>query len=165
MAQPKQFDIDNFENSPNISADKAQTLSYWIAAVEHGTTVKTFDENLARNDDDKQIAELLLRQTHAINRRERLIKAVENAIRLKYQSQIPELFSAVNKAMQSRFAELQQQNSNIGKVKMLISALQDEKQIQNNLDLEEKNKLMMKECLATKSCAMIKRKRRRRRRR
>ena len=101
MAQPKQFDFDKFDIFPNNSADEAQTLGYWNAAVEHGTTVKTFDENLAKNDDDKQIAELLLRQTHAINRRERLIKAVENAIKLKYQSQIPELFSAVNKAMQS----------------------------------------------------------------
>ena len=61
--------------------------------------MKEIDENLASNDDDKQIAELLLRQTDAINRRERLIKAVEDAIKVKYQPQIPEMVSAVNRAM------------------------------------------------------------------
>ena len=83
--------------------------------------VKEIDENLASNDDNKQIAELLLRQTDAINRRERLIKAVENAIKLKYQPQIPEIFSAVNEAIKSRFVELQQQNSSIGRLIILMS--------------------------------------------
>ena len=69
--------------------------------------MKEIDENLASNDDNKKIAELLLRRTDAINRRERLIKAVENAIKLKYQRQIPEIFSTVNKAIKSRFVELQ----------------------------------------------------------
>ena len=96
------------------------------------------DENLASSDDDKQIAELLLRRTDAINRRERLIKAVENAIILKFQPQIPEIFSAVNKATKSRFVELQQHNSSIGRLIILISALQDGNQILNYLDLEKK---------------------------
>ena len=48
------------------------------------------------------------------------------------------MFSAVNKAMQVRFVELQQQNSCIGTVKRLMSAFQDGKQIQNYFDLEEK---------------------------
>ena len=140
MAEPKRFDIYKIENFLKNSADKAQTLSYWTAAVEHGKTVKEIDENLARNVDDKQIADLLLRRTDAINRRDRLIKAVENAIKVKYQPQIPEIFSTVNKEMQSRLAELQQQSSSVGRVQMLMSALQDENQILNYLDLDEKKR-------------------------
>ena len=102
--------------------------------------MKKIDENLASNDDDKQIAELLLRQTDAMNRRERLIKAVENAIKFKYQPQIPEIFSAVNEEIKSRFVELQQQNSRIESMIILMSALQDENQILNYLDLEEKKR-------------------------
>ena len=138
MAEPKRFDINKIENFLKNSADKAQTLSYWTAAVEHGKTVKEIDENLASNVDDKQIADLLLRRTDAINRRDRLIKAIENAIKDKYQPQIPEIFSTVNKEMQSRLAELQQQSSTIGRVKILMSALQDENQILNCLELDEK---------------------------
>ena len=138
MAHPKQFDINKNEDFFESLTDKAQTLRYWNAAVEQGETVKAIEENLASNNDDKQIPELLLRQTDAINRREWLIKAVKNAIKFKYQPQIPEMFSAVNKAKQRRFVKLQQQNSRIGKVKNLMSALQDEKQIQNYLDNEEK---------------------------
>ena len=100
-AQPKRFDINKVENILKNSADNAQTRIYWNAAVEHGKTLNEIDENLASNDEDKQLAELLLRRTAAINRQERLIKAVENAIKLKYQTQIPEIFSAVNN--QSRF--------------------------------------------------------------
>ena len=77
MAEPKRFDIHKVESFLKNSADKAQTVSYWNAAVEHGKTVKVIDENLASNVDDKQIADLLLRRTDAINRRDRLIKAVE----------------------------------------------------------------------------------------
>ena len=102
--------------------------------------MKAIDENLASNDGDKQIAELLLRRTDAINRRGRLIKAVENAITFKYQPQIPEIFSTVNKEIKSRFVELQQQNSRIGKMIILMSALPDENQILNYLDLEEKKR-------------------------
>ena len=140
MAEPKRFDINKVEKFLKNSADKAQTLSYWNAAVEHGKTVKEIDENLASNGDDKQIADLLLRRTDTINRRNRLIKAVENAIKVKYQPQIPEMFSAANKAMQSRLVELQHQRSSIGRVKILMSALQDENQILNYLDLDEKKR-------------------------
>ena len=115
-------------------------MSYWNAAVEHGKTVKEIDENLASNVDDKQIADLLLRRTDAINRRDRLLKAVENAIKVEYQAQIPEIFSTVNKETQSRLVELQQQSSSIGRVKILMSALQDENQILNYLDLDEKKR-------------------------
>ena len=140
MAEPKRFDINKIENFLENSADKAQTLSYWNAAVEHGKTVKEIDENLASNVDDKQIADLLLRRTDAINRRDRVIMAVENAIKFKYQPQIPEMFSAVNRAMQSRWVELQQQSSSVGRVKTLMSALQDGNQILNYLDLDEKKR-------------------------
>ena len=75
MAEPKRFDINKIENFLKNSADKAQTLSYWNAAVEHGKTVKEIDENLTSNVDDKQIADLLLRRTDSMNRRDRLIKA------------------------------------------------------------------------------------------
>ena len=144
MAQPKRFDINKVENFLKNSADKAQTLSYWNADVEHGKTIRGIDENLASSVDDKQIADLLLRRTDAINRRDRLIKAVENAIKVKYQPQIPEMFAAANKAIQSRFVELQRQNSNIGKVKILMSALQDGNQILNYLDLDEKKRAIDK---------------------
>ena len=144
MAESKQFDINKFENFLKNSADKAQTLSYWNAAVELGKTVKEIDENLASNVDDKQITDLLLRRTDAIKRSNRLIKAVENAIKVKYQPQIPEIFSKVNKEMQSRLVELQQQSSSIGRVKILMSALQDENQILNYLDLDEKKRAIDK---------------------
>ena len=144
MAEPKRFDINKIENFLKNSADKAQTLSYWNAAVEHGKTVKEIDENLASNVDDKQIADLLLRRTDAINRRERLIKVIENAIKVKYQPQIPEIFSTVNKENQSRLVGLQQQSSSIGRVKILMSALQDENQILNYLDLDENKRAIDK---------------------
>ena len=147
MAQPKRFDINKVETFLKNSADKAQTLSYWNAAVEHDKTIRGIDKNLASNDDNKQIAELLLRRIDAINRREQLIKAIQNAIKVKYQPQVPEMFSTVIKAMQSQFVELQRQNSNTGRVIVLMSALQDENQILNYLDLDEKkcaiNKLMV----------------------
>ena len=59
MDQPKRFDISKVEKFLKNSGDNAQTWSYWIAAVEKGKTLKEFDENLAINDDNKQIAELL----------------------------------------------------------------------------------------------------------
>ena len=46
--------------------------------------------------------------------------------------------------MQSRLAELQQQSSTIGRVKILMSALQDENQILNYLDLDEKKRAIDK---------------------
>ena len=140
MAQPKRFDINKVENFLKNSADKAQIVSHLNAAYEHGETIRTIDENLARNDDNKQIAELLLRRIDVINRRERLFKAIQNAIKIKYQPQITEMFSTVNQAIKSRFVELQQQNSSIGKLTILMSALQDENQILNYLDLEEKKR-------------------------
>ena len=140
MAEPKRFDINKVENFLKNSADKTQTLSYWNAAVEHGKTIRGIDETLANNDDNKQIAELLLRRIDAINMRERLIKAIQNSIKVKYQPQVPEMFSTVIKAMQSRFVELQQQNSSVRRVKTLMSALQDGNQILNYLDLDEKKR-------------------------
>ena len=140
MAQPKRFDINEVENFLKNSADAAQIVSHWNAACEHGKTIRAIDENLARNDDNKQIAELLLRRIDVINRRERLFKAIQNAIKIKYQPQIPEMFSTVIQAMKSRFVELQRQDSNTGRVIILMSALQDENQILNYLDLEEKKR-------------------------
>ena len=131
------FDINKIECFLDNFADKAQKMSYWNAAVEQGKTVNEIGENLASNVDDKQIAELLLRQTNAINKLERLIKAVENAIQFKYQPQIPEMFSALSKAMQSRLVELQQQNPSIGRVEKLMSAMRDENQTLNFLDFEK----------------------------
>ena len=140
MAQPKRFDINKVENFLKNSADAAQIVSHWNAACEHGKTIRAIDENLARNDDNKQIAELLLRRIDVINRRERLFKAIQNAIKIKYQPQIPEMFSTVIQAMKSRFVEMQRQDSNTGRVIILMSALQDENQILNYLDLEEKKR-------------------------
>ena len=140
MAQPKRFDINKVENFLKNSADAAQIVSHWNAACEHGKTIRVIDENLARNDDNKQIAELLLRRIDVINRRERLFKAIQNAIKIKYQPQIPEMFSTVIPAMKTQFVELQRQDSNTGRVIILMSALQDENQILNYLDLEEKKR-------------------------
>ena len=140
MAQPKRFDINKVENFLKSSADAAQIVSHWNAACEHGKTIRAIDENLARNDDNKQIAELLLRRIDVINRRERLFKAIQSAIKIKYQPQIPEMFSTVIQAMKSRFVELQRQDSNTGRVIILMSALQDENQILNYLDLDEKKR-------------------------
>ena len=140
MAQPKRFDINKVENFLKNSADAAQIVSHWNAACEHGKTIRAIDENLARNDDNKQIAELLLRRIDVIKRRERLFKAIQNAIKIKYQPQIPEMFSTVIQAMNSRFVELQRQDSNTGRVIILMSSLQDENQILNYLDLEEKKR-------------------------
>ena len=134
------IDINKVENFLKNSADKAQILSHWNAAVEHGKTIRAIDENLASNDDNKQRAELLLRRIDVINRRERLFKAIQNAIKIKYQPQIPEMFSTVIQAMKCRFVELQRQDSNTGRVIILMSALQDENQILNYLDLEEKKR-------------------------
>ena len=47
------------------------------------------------------------------------------------------MFTALNKAMQSLLVESQQQNFSMGRVKILMSALQDENQLVNYLDLEE----------------------------
>ena len=140
MAQPKRFDINKVENFLKNSADAAQIVSHWNAACEHGKTIRAIDENLARNDDNKQIAELLLRRIDVKKRRERLFKAIQNAIKIKYQPQIPEMFSTVIQAMNSRFVELQRQDSNTGRVIILMSALQDENQILNYLDLDEKKR-------------------------
>ena len=54
------------------------------------------------------------------------------------------MFSAVNRAMLSRWIELQQQSSSVGRVKILMSALQDENQILNYLDLDEKKRAIDK---------------------
>ena len=69
-----------------------------------------------------------------------------------YQSQIPEAIAYVaNKEMQSRFEELQQQNSSIGRLAKLMSAKHDESETQKYLEPEEKkNVLLMKESLGTK---------------
>ena len=136
MAEPKRFDINyQLENFLKNSDDKTQTLCYWNAADEHDKTVKEIDKKLASNVEDQQIADLLLRRTGAMNRRDWLVRAVGNAIKLKSLQKIPDMFSAVKKAIQSRIVELQQRNSSIGKVKILMLALQDENQVLNYLDL------------------------------
>ena len=54
MAQLNWFDINKVENFLNNSAEKAQTLSNWNAAVEHGKTIRGIDENQAINVDDNR---------------------------------------------------------------------------------------------------------------
>ena len=46
--------------------------------------------------------------------------------------------------MRTHFGELQQQNLSIGRVKILLSARQDENEIQTYLDLEEKRRAVDK---------------------
>ena len=122
MAQPKQFDINKVENFLKNSADKAQTLSFWNAAVEHGKTIRGLDENLASNDDNETDSRATVTTSRCHKQARHLIKALQNAIKVKYQPQVPETFSTVNKEIQSRLVELQQQLSSIGRVKILMSA-------------------------------------------
>ena len=98
------------------------------------------DENLNNDHDDKQIAELLLRRKDTAQKRERQVQAVQNAMKLEYQPQIPEAFAQENRKMQSRFQALQQQNAGIGRLKKLMSAKHDKKEIHTSLDLEEKKR-------------------------
>ena len=86
------------------------------------------------------LADLLLQRRYAIQKRERLIQAIKIGVKLKYQPHIPEAIADRNKAMQSRLEDLQQRNARIGMLKMLMSALEDENEIQNYLDLEEQKR-------------------------
>ena len=47
MAEPKWFDINKIENFLKNSADKAQSLSYWKAAVDHGNKVANKEDYVA----------------------------------------------------------------------------------------------------------------------
>ena len=76
----------------------------------------------------------------AIQKRERLIQAIKTAMKLQYQPQRLKAFAHNNKAMQSRFEDLELQNASIGKLKMHMSAFQDENEIQPCLDLEEQKR-------------------------
>ena len=62
MTEPKRFDLNKIENFLKNSADKTQTLSYWNAAVIHSESIRVIDESLNDNQNDKQIAELLLQR-------------------------------------------------------------------------------------------------------
>ena len=158
MEEPKRFDPNKIENFLKNSAGKNQILSYWNAAVDHGKTIREIGEKLHDDNDDKPKAELLLRRKNTAQKRERLVQAVQNAMKVKYQPQIPEAFAYENKEMWSRFEELQQQNSSIGRLAILMSAMCDESEIQNYLDPEEKkravdetmvsNKKLRKEAIA-----------------
>ena len=79
-------------------ADDAQRLSYWNAAVENDTTARGIDENIVSIIDNKQVAELLLLRRSAMNGQDRLMNAIENPIKFKYHSQIPEMFSAAKQS-------------------------------------------------------------------
>ena len=138
----QRFDINICEYFPNNSADNAQTLSFWNAAVEHGMTVKEIDDNSSCTYDDNKKAEFLLQIKEAAPKRERLGQAVRKALRLKYQLQIPEAFAYVNKENWSRFGELQQQNSSITRVIILMSAMHDESEIQYKLVPEKKKRFI-----------------------
>ena len=71
------------------SEDKGQILMFWDAAVGHGNSVNELAENLALNDDDKQITELLVRPKIARNKQEGIIKAFENAINSSINLRFP----------------------------------------------------------------------------
>ena len=57
--------------------DKVQVVNFWDTDEMHGRTVKEIEYNRASNDDYKQIVDILLRLTVAINRRERHIETIE----------------------------------------------------------------------------------------
>ena len=79
----------------------------------------------------------MLRRKPSIQKRERLIQAIRNAVKLRYQPQLPEVFADGSKAMPSRFEHLQRQNTSIGKLKMLMSAIKNVNELQSYLNLEE----------------------------
>ena len=140
MAEPKRFDPNNFETFLKNSADKTQVLSYSNAAVDHGKSIEENDENLNDDHDDKQIAELLLLRKDPTQKRERLIQAVQNAMKLKYQPQITKAFAQENRKMQSLLEGLQQRSTGIGRFKMLMSAMHDKNEIHTSLYQEEKKR-------------------------
>ena len=74
IAESKRFDPNKIENFSKNSADKTQTLRYWIAAVDHGKSRREIDESLYDDHDDKQIAELLSRIEETA---QKLIEAVQ----------------------------------------------------------------------------------------
>ena len=95
--ETKRFDINKTENFLKNSSVEAQTSrSYCNAAMEHSRAIREI------HDDNKRIAELLLRRADAFNGREKLTKAVKNARKLNYESQISELFSTMNKTTWNR---------------------------------------------------------------
>ena len=57
--------------------------------------------------------------------------------------------------MQSQFEVLQQQNSGIERLKILMLAWENGNVLEYCLDFEKKKRASMKESLAMKSCAMI----------
>ena len=114
-------------------------MCYWNAAVDHGELITEVDSKLISLHEDKPLADLLLQRRYAIQKRERLIQAIKIGVKIKYQPDIPEAIADRNKAMQSRLEDLQQRNSRNGMLKTL-SALADENEIQNYLDLEEQKR-------------------------
>ena len=140
MAEPKRVEPNKFENFPKNSADRTRILSYCSAAVDHGELVTELDGKLDCMHEDKQLASLLLQRRDAIQKQARLIHAIKLAVKLKYQPQIPQAFTDRNKGKQSRFKDVQERNARPGKLKKLMSVLEDKNEIQNYLDLEEQKR-------------------------
>ena len=87
--------------------------------VKHGQSIKEIDESLACNHDEMHLAFIVLQKKDVIQKQERLIQENQNAVKLKYQRQLPEVFGTGKKSMQSTFAFLQHQNC-IERLKMLM---------------------------------------------
>ena len=81
----------------------------------------------------------MLRRKETIRRQE-LIQSVQNAGKLRYQPQIPDVFAPENMARQSQFEVSQQQNTIIGGLKKMMLAMESENDIQTNLDRDQKKR-------------------------
>ena len=78
-------------------------MSYWNAALDQGKLTKEIVEHLFDNHNDEEIAELLLRRNNTTQKQGRIIQAVQNAVKLKYQPQNPGAFAQGKREIQSRF--------------------------------------------------------------
>ena len=79
-----------------------------------------------------------MRRNDTTQKRGRIFQAVQKAVKLKYQPQNPGALAQGKIEIQSRFEAWQQRNTGIGRLRMLMSAIQDKNEIQIYLDHEER---------------------------
>ena len=84
---------------------------------------------------DTQIPLILLRRKSAIR------KQSSRQAKIQYISSINLRYPKRSQMLTKRFGDLQQQNSGIGRVTILMNAMHDEAQIQLSLDLEKEKRL------------------------
>ena len=139
VGEPERVNPYKIENLLKNSVYRTQVSNYWSAVVDQRELVTEIDCMLDSIHEDEPLADFSRQRVDA-KKRERLMQAIKMGVKIKYQTQIPEAFADRRKAMQSGLEELQRQNISIGKLKMLMSAIEVENEIQNYLDLEQKER-------------------------